>query len=115
MTGEIQNPRWGPPGPRIPIWRTGRRKLADHAEEQDRAAGGREKRVVVRSDGTTATASVALKHWTGSRRVYAYLRYWEEGATTVRYLGDVTFDSRQEALREAWRIAREKGFAPEAG
>ena len=41
-------------------------------------------------DGRTATASVALKHWPKSRRVYAYLRYWVDGRTVVAYIGDVT-------------------------
>ena len=110
MSGETRHPRWAPSAPTVPIWRTGQRPQAENASEQDRAAGGREQRLVPRADGSSATASIALKHWTGSRRVYAYLRYWEEGRTAVRYVGDVTSDSRDDALRKAWRIARKKGL-----
>jgi DNA mismatch endonuclease (patch repair protein) len=104
------HPRWGEPGPLEPIWKTGARSQSEHAAEQDRAAGGRDNRRVLKSDGSEATASVALKHWSKSRRVYAYLRYWEDGRTAVRYIGDVTLGSRDDALRKAWRLAKEKGL-----
>jgi DNA mismatch endonuclease (patch repair protein) len=107
---KAENPRWGSADPLVEIWRTGPRTAAENSVEQDRAAGGREQRRVPRGDGTFATASVALKHWAKSRRVYAYLRYWYDGRTEVRYLGDVTCRSRDEALQAAWRIAKERGL-----
>ena len=41
--------------------------------EQDIAAGGREARVITRADGSQVVASVALRCYQNSRRVYAYL------------------------------------------
>lgn len=54
-------------------------------------------------NGRTATASVALKHFAKTRRVYAYLRYSVEGKTITAYIGDATADCREDALRLAWR------------
>lgn len=45
-----------------------------------------------------------------SRRVYAYLRDSEHGKTYERHIGDVTVDSREEALRVSWKLARQKGL-----
>lgn len=65
-------------------------------------------RVVPRADGTQALASVALRCYPKSRRVYAYLR-WTSGSskTAERYIGDVTdCPNRATALAEAWRRAK---------
>lgn len=80
---------------------------AQRAEEQDAAAGSRQARILVREDGSTVLASVALRCYSHSRRVYAYLRWASgPGRTSERYLGDVS-DSpdRAAALQEAWTIA----------
>src|SRR5690349_6564237 len=78
--------------------------------EQDEAAGGPERRRVEVADGVTATASVSLYVHPRGRRVYASLRYKTGGKTHSHYLGNVTADGRQEALRLAWGIARARGL-----
>jgi len=64
-------------------------------------------------EGGTATASIRLKHLPKSRRVYAYLRYSVDGKTRTKYAGDATADTREDALREAWTHARQKGLLAE--
>lgn len=76
----------------------------ERAAEQDVAAGGHEARLIRRQDGTTALGSVALRCYSDSRRVYAYLR-WSDGSgrTAERYIGDVSDNAeRSSALRDAW-------------
>lgn len=106
----MSNPRgsrWGPPTPLVPIWRSPPDVVA-RSREQDVAAGNAAARIIQLGLGRHATASVALKHFPKSRRVYAYLRFWAEGRTVALYIGDVTGSSRSEALRHAWRIVQEK-------
>lgn len=77
---------------------------SERRAEQDLAAGGHEARLVKRRDGTTALGSVALRCYSDSRRVYAYLR-WSDGSgrTAERYIGDVSDNAeRTSALRDAW-------------
>jgi DNA mismatch endonuclease (patch repair protein) len=62
------------------------------------------------ADGRTAAASVELKALPKSRRVYGYLRHSDGRRTVNRYIGQVTGTTRAEALRDAWRQAREKGL-----
>lgn len=102
-----RHPGWAP-NPPPKIWKTPGTTASERAQEQDEAAGGRERRLVREGSEVVATASVALKSWRGSRRVYAYLRFWRGGRTEVRYIGDVTLPTREEALRRAWVVAREK-------
>jgi DNA mismatch endonuclease (patch repair protein) len=82
--------------------------LAERAAEQDEAAGGRDARMITRTDGTAVVGSVALRCYAKSRRVYAYLRWSAGPGTTERYLGDVS-DSpdRISALRAGWELACE--------
>jgi len=79
----------------------------ERAAEQDRAAGGRDKRVVQRPDGPAVVASVALRLPAKRRRIYAYLRWAApDRVTRERYIGDVSAAvDRQEALRIAWSMA----------
>jgi hypothetical protein len=74
------------------------------AAEQDRAAGGRDARVLERSDGSHVIGSVALRCYRNSRRVYAYLRWSAPpSGTAERYIGDVSdCPDRGSALRAAW-------------
>jgi DNA mismatch endonuclease, patch repair protein len=77
---------------------------SERAAEQDMAAGGHEARMIRRQDGTTALGGVALRCYSDSRRVYAYLR-WSDGSgeTAERYIGDVSDNAeRFSALRDAW-------------
>lgn len=81
--------------------------IAGRAEEQDNAAGSRAARMIAREDGTLVVASVALRCYRNSRRVYAYLRWSAlNGKTAERYLGDVSeCPDRDSALRRAWGVA----------
>ena len=78
--------------------------VADRAREQDEAAGGRDARLVTRPDGAVVVASVALRCFPNSRRVYAYLRWSAPGHVTAeRYVGDVSdCPDRATALCTAW-------------
>ncbi len=82
----------------------------ERREEQDRAAGGREWRLVHLPDGSTATASVRLILFKKARRLYAYLHYKAGGRNVTRYIGQATADDRAEALRIAWELAHERGM-----
>lgn len=86
---------------------------AEIAAEQDAAAGGRDARKVQFPNGTTATASVSL----GSKRedggYTASLRFKHERMTYRRQIGLVHGATREGALREAWRLAREKDMLVE--
>lgn len=84
-----------------------------HAEEQDKAAGGLAARSVKLANGGVATASICLKHLPKSRRVYAYLRYSVNGKTRTKYVGDATASTRYKALSNAWVEARERGLMDE--
>ena len=83
---------------------------SEAAEEQDRAAGGRDRRMIKLADGRTPTAYVALFSGAGSRRVYAKMRYWLEGRTIENYVGEAPGATREERLRTAWRLAERKGL-----
>lgn len=87
--------------------------LAQRASEQDAASGGRDARLVAREDGTIVVASVALRCYRNSRRVYAYLRWTSPTGTAERYIGDVTdCPDRATALRLAWRQVSAGDSAP---
>jgi hypothetical protein len=107
-----QHPRWAddPPDPETYRAQPGRSRNAAVAE-QDLAAGGLSRRVRL-PDGTQRTASVELK-FLGGRRVYAYLRYQNQGRTVTTYLGEAPGRDRVERLRVAWRIARARGLLDE--
>jgi hypothetical protein len=102
----------------MPGWR--RAPLAPHAwrapadltsaqrtAKQDHAAGGRERRQFARPDGRIVTASIALKHLPGKRRIYAYLR-WSAGPrrSQERYVAEVTEPGREANLRGVRRRPR---------
>ena len=83
---------------------------AERREQQDVAAGGRTRRTVELPKGRRATGSVELKQINGGYRVYAYLRYMDGPRTVVKYIGGVPEGARAQALKVAWRLAREKGL-----
>lgn len=80
------------------------------ADEQDQAAGGREARTLALPDGSVATVSVYLHKGVGSRRAYAYVRFKHGGRNRRRYVGDVSAETRAEALAAAWKLIQEKGL-----
>jgi DNA mismatch endonuclease, patch repair protein len=89
----------------------GRSSRAARAAEQDRAAGGRDRRRVQLGDDETAIGSIELKRpWKPSEATYAYLRYSQGGRTVTRYVGKATATTREEALRLGWALAHAKGL-----
>jgi len=100
--------RWAGTTPSPDVWKVPTGSSADYAAEQDGAAGGRARRQIQLPGGSSATASIRLKSLPKSRRVYAYLRYSSAGKTITTYVGDATASTRLEALRKAWRLARQK-------
>lgn len=85
--------------------------LGQRAAEQDHAAGGRTTRLITRDDGTAVAASIALRCYPKSRRVYAYLRWSASSTSTAeRYIGDVSeYPDRASALRAAWQCVNPSG------
>jgi DNA mismatch endonuclease (patch repair protein) len=83
---------------------------AARTREQDKAAGGRDVRVLTLPDGDSAIGSIALRVYPKSRRVRAYLRWSSHGKTRERYVGEVTADNRIDNLALAWRIVTERGL-----
>jgi DNA mismatch endonuclease (patch repair protein) len=85
------------------------------AAEQDRAAGGPDRRWVDLDGGRQARASVELKHLPRTRRIRAYLRWSDRGRSPTKYLGEVGQATRVLNLAEGWRLAAEKNLlAPPA-
>ncbi|WP_432170865.1 very short patch repair endonuclease [Streptomyces sp. 1222.5] len=101
-----------PPPERAWKARAGRSRNAA-ISEQDRAAGGRHRRMVCLGDGRFARASVELKVLPNTRRIRAYLRWSDRGRSPARYLGQVDHDTRTANLAEAWRRAWAKGLLRE--
>ncbi len=98
------------PPPRAWKGRPGRTR-AQASAEQDKAAGGHDKRWVDLGEGRRARASVELKVLAKTRRIRAYLRWSDKGSTRRPvYLGEVENETRRENLAEAWRRAIERGL-----
>src|SRR5690606_35154772 len=96
--------RWRRERPPESAWRPlkGLGKAA-RQEEQDRTAGGRELRGKLLANGHIATASICLRVLPAGRRIYAYLRWSEDGNTKERYVGEVEGDTREDNLLTAWK------------
>lgn len=82
--------------------------------EQDRAAGGRDARLLAVGSAGVARASVELKRYKNTGARWAYLRWSFGGRTFNRYLGRVTGTDRFECLQEGWRLARTRGLVSTA-
>lgn len=102
----VPNPKsWRPSRPDLTAWRpTSGLPRAARAAEQDTAAGGRAARQIQLAGGRQAIASVALRAPLSSRRIYAYLRWYEYGKTHERYLGEVNEPTRSANLAVAWSL-----------
>lgn len=113
--GDQDRGRWKERPPPTGAWR-GKPNLdrAARTAEQDRAAGGPDRRWVELGDGRRARASVELKVLPRTRRIRAYLRWSDKGTSPNRYLGEVTESTRRRNLEVAWRMARELGLIAEA-
>lgn len=103
--------RWADKPPHSRAWkgRRGRSRRAA-ALEQDRAAGGTDRRWIDLGDGRRARASVELKLLPRTRRIRAYLRWSDRGRSPTRYLGEVEHATRAENLAEGWRLALARGL-----
>ncbi|WP_424212002.1 very short patch repair endonuclease [Streptomyces sp. BI20] len=116
MTGEerLGGAAWNrnPPPDRAWRGREGRGRKAV-AAEQDKAAGGRERRYVALDEERYALASVTLKVFPRTRRIRAYLRWSDDGRSPSRYIGEVDGPTRSRNLAAAWEIARERGMLGE--
>lgn len=110
--GATRQSRWKGRQPPERAWkgRPGRTR-AQATAEQDKAAGGPDRRWVDLGEGRRARASVELKVLTKTRRIRAYLR-WSDKGTTRRpvYLGEVEHETRRANLAEAWSVAIERGL-----
>ncbi len=102
----VPSPRsWRPSRPDLRAWRpTSGLTRAARAAEQDVAAGSRHTRQIQLPDGRQAVASVALRALPSSRRIYAYLRWYDHGKTHERYLGEVNEPTRAANLAAAWSL-----------
>jgi DNA mismatch endonuclease, patch repair protein len=99
---------WRPDRPRDRAWRPEPGlSPSRRADEQDRAAGGRDRRMVRIADGRVAAGSIALRVQPRRRRIYAYLRWSDNGRTVERYVGEACHGEREANLAEAWRQAQE--------
>jgi DNA mismatch endonuclease, patch repair protein len=87
----------------------GRSRSAAQAE-QDKAAGGRHRRVVSVSNDEACRGSIVLKPMTAGNQINAYLRWRSEGRTRFASLGVVSNSSRIVNLAEAWDRARAEGM-----
>lgn len=79
------------------------------ALEQDRAAGGRDNRVMQDSG---ALARVVLQ--ARNRRLYAELRWQIDKKQHSRYLGEVTAANRAANLAAGWQLAHDLGLTARA-
>ncbi|WP_232074795.1 very short patch repair endonuclease [Phytohabitans suffuscus] len=106
---------WAGKAPDSKAWkgRRGRSRKAA-AAEQDRAAGGPDRRWVDLDGGRKARASVELKLLPRTRRIRAYLRWSDRGRSPARYLGEVHHLTRAENLAEGWGFARAQNLLAEA-
>jgi hypothetical protein len=102
--------QWAAASVRPEVWRVPAGSGPDYAAEQDAAAGGPSRRQISLPGGGSAVGSIRLKRLPNSRRVYAYLRYSLAGKTITKYVGDATASTRPEALRKAWKLARERNL-----
>lgn len=86
---------------------------AARSAEQDRAAGGAHRRVVLDSE-QERTGSISLRLYARTRRIRAYLRWSENGKTRERYVGEVDQNTRAANLAQAWERARSAGLVRDA-
>ncbi|MDT0377209.1 very short patch repair endonuclease [Streptomyces sp. DSM 42041] len=109
MVGDAEHGgRWKEQRPPSRAWK--RRDGTKPTVEQDRAAGGRHRRMVDLGDGRVARGSITLRLPSRARRVRAALRWSQDGASPERYLGEVDHDTRFANLVEGWRLAHAAGL-----
>ena len=87
---------------KVPIYWT----KQSQALEQDRAAGGRDHRVVQGSGGALGRVVLQARN----RRLYAEVRWQVNNKQHSRYLGKVTADNRAANLAAGWQRAHDLGL-----
>lgn len=107
--------RWADQKVPDPAWRAPKGLThAERAIEQDVAAGGRDRRLLRRADGSEVVASLYLRVLRMGRRCYAYLRYsagnGQSGKTVEVYVGQVRGTTRDSNLKEGWALAHSRGL-----
>jgi DNA mismatch endonuclease (patch repair protein) len=110
-SGSAHRHRWKEKPPPDRAWK--RRKGISPTVEQDRAAGGRHRRMVDLGGGRFARASVALRVRPNTRRIRAVLRWSHNGRSPEAYLGEVDNPTRAANLAEAWQRAWDAGLLTE--
>ncbi|WP_409183006.1 very short patch repair endonuclease [Amycolatopsis sp. VS8301801F10] len=90
------------------------RSAAETTAEQDRAAGGRHRRMVSLGGDRYARASVELLPDRAGTSVSARLRWLDGSRKHTRDLGVVSHQTRARNLAEGWRRAREAGLVTPA-
>jgi DNA mismatch endonuclease, patch repair protein len=114
MTQVLKPNRWNEELPPERAWRgKAGRSRASLSAEQDRAAGGRDNRMVPVGNGRWARASIELKVLPQTRRIRAYLRWSEKGRSPTIYLGEVGHSVRSSNLKAGWELARSAGLLSE--
>lgn len=86
---------------------------AQRSREQDRAAGGHDRRLVDVGEGRLRPASVVLSRSARTGRIRAVLRWSADGRPRNVSLGEVDHPTRAANLREGWHLAREAGLLTE--
>ncbi|OHV01439.1 hypothetical protein C1Y40_01481 [Mycobacterium talmoniae] len=76
------------------------------SDEQDAAAGGRERRIIAEDARALGRVVLQVKY----NRIYAELRWQSNNDRHSRYLGHVAARSRTENLAAAWQIAKARGL-----
>lgn len=83
------------------------------SEQQDAAAGGRQMRMLQLEDGQVVTASLEVVKI--ENHSWGYLRFKSDSATTRKYVGRVTAESREKSLRTGWKLVRANQIAEAFG
>lgn len=89
--------------------------MTDGQREQDKAAGGPERRELRLTDGTVVTASVAVRSFPRSHQLYGYLQFKTHRKTVTKYIGRVSAESRSESLRLGWELLRARKLVESFG
>lgn len=84
--------------------------------DQDKAAGGYDRRELRLADGSVVVASVAVRSFTRTpNQSYGYLQFKSQGKTVTKYIGRVTADSKMESLRIGWEMLRSRKLVESLG
>lgn len=89
-------------------WQQSPRSALERTREQDRAAGGREARIVRGTDGMARASIFLFAPSRDGSTAAAMFRYKYETRTFNRYCGRLKTGSRERMLKQAWQQARDR-------